>query len=113
MNRYQLGVLLSTLAVIGLLVFVYTWSPRRRVSGDHLWVGLVIIIGVVAVILALPLRSILYGIALVGRISGHEAVTRKWIERVEPTIFWGSMYLAAGGIVSGLVWVVLRLIGGG
>jgi hypothetical protein len=100
------------LALIGLLVFV-SRSPKGGRSQGPVWVwplGISLFLGA---ILTLPFHGLLQGIALIGRISGHEAVIRKWIEPVGTVIYWGCTILVAGSMVGGLVWVAVHLVRGG
>ena len=112
MNDYQLGVALSTIAVVGVALFV---SVRpRRTSSQPSWVLVLAIPFVIALYASSLLTIILYGIALVGRLIGYEALIRKWIDTaMVPILLWGCVILAYASAVGALAWVVVRLVSGG
>ena len=112
MNDYQLGVALSTIAVVGLVLFVSARPPRM--SSQPSWMLVLTIPLVIALYTSSLLALILYGIALVGRPSGHEAPIRKWIDTaMAPVLFWGCTILAYASCVGALVWVIVRLVRSG
>jgi hypothetical protein len=111
MNDYQLGVALSTIAVVGLVLFVSVRPPRT--SSQPGWMLVLAIPLAIALYASSLLAAILYGIARVGRLSGHEALIRKWIDTaMVPVLLWVCIVLAYASGVGALVWVVVRLVRG-
>ena len=112
MNREQLGVLLSTFIIIGIALFAYASSKSGK-SSSSAWVWLLVVPWLAATILAALLRGMFFAIGWpIGRLSGQDALFRKWLGIAEVIIMGGCFIFVGVSTLAGLGWLAVHIVMG-